>query len=122
MLKNTRTADMLEMLRGVQRGEAAITRQLAARVLSEFARLQNRLERMGTSEDEELLLTSREIEILKLAATGASNKTIADQLVISVSTVKNHMRNILRKLHLKNRREAIAYAHRRGLIHPPASK
>ncbi len=122
MLKNTRTADILAMLRGVERGEAAITRRLAARVLSEFARLQSRLEQMGPSQDEDLLLTPREKEILRLVATGASNKQIADQLVLSVSTIKNHIRNIFRKLHLKNRREAVAYARRHGLTPPSARK
>ncbi|RME46470.1 MAG: DNA-binding response regulator [Caldilineae bacterium] len=122
MLKNTRTADILAMLRGVERGEAAITRRLAARVLSEFARLQSRLEQMGPSQDEDLLLTPREQEILRLVATGASNKQIADQLVLSVSTIKNHIRNIFRKLHLKNRREAVAYARRHGLTPPSARK
>lgn len=115
LLKNMRTSELLEMLRGLERGEAAISRQMAARILTEFARMKTHL---GATEvlDEDVRLTNREIEILKLAAADASNKDIARQLVVSESTVKNHMRNILSKLHLKNRREAIALARRRGWI------
>lgn len=117
LLKNMRTAELLEMLRGLERGEAALSRRMAAQVLAEFARMRQQLASAGPI-DEEVALTNRETEILKLVATGASNKEIAGQLVVSESTVKNHMRNILSKLHLNNRREAVAFARRQGLIDP----
>ena len=115
LLKNTRTAELLEMLRGLRHGEAAISRQMASRLLTAFSSMRTQLA-SAEHPDEDVMLTSREVEVLNLAAAGASNKKIADQLVISLSTVKNHMRNILSKLHLSNRRQAIAFARRQGLI------
>jgi DNA-binding NarL/FixJ family response regulator len=119
LLKNMRTSELVEMLRGLEQGEAAFSRGLAVRILTEFARMKNRLDASEPIDEEEVTLTSREVEILELAAAGASNREIASQLVVTQSTVKNHMRNILAKLHLKNRREAVAFARRQGLIDPP---
>jgi len=119
LLKNMRTAELVEMLRGLERGEAAFSKGLAVRILNEFARMKNRLDASEPIDEEEVTLTNREVEILELAAAGASNREIASQLVVTKSTVKNHMRNILGKLHLKNRREAVAFARRQGLIDPP---
>ena len=116
LLKNMRTAELLDLLRGLDRGEAAISRQMANRIMSEFARMRTQLESVSTNtSDQEIALTTREIDVLKLVTDGASNKDIAEQLVVAESTVKNHMSNILNKLHLKNRREAAAYARRYGL-------
>lgn len=115
LLKNTRTADLLGMLRGLERGEAAISRWLAARVLAEFARMRSQLEAIEPPDDD-VTLTNREMEVLNLVTRGASNRDIAERLVVSESTVKNHMRNILSKLHLKNRQEAAAFARRHGLV------
>jgi len=113
--KNISTTELLKMLRGLLHGEAALPRQTTSRILNEFARMKTQSpEAEAISED--AALTPRELEILKLAATGASNKEIAQNLVITESTVKNHMRNILGKLNLGNRREAVAYARRRGLL------
>ena len=61
-------------------------------------------------------LTEREMEVLKLIAGGHSNQKIADQLVISVGTVKGHVSNILSKLHLADRTQAAVYAWKEGLI------
>ena len=63
-------------------------------------------------------LTFYELEVLKLVARGLSNRDIADQLYISENTVKNHMRNILEKLHLHSRVEAVMYAVRQRLVDP----
>ena len=62
------------------------------------------------------MLTSRELEVLKLVAKGKSNREIADELYISENTVKNHVRNILEKLHLHSRMEAVLYAVRERLL------
>lgn len=119
LLKNMRTAELLDLLRGLKRGEAAISRQIASRIMIEFARMRTRLENITPDiSDSDIVLTNREIDVLKLVANGASNKEIAEELVVTESTVKNHMSNILNKLHLKNRREAAAYARRHGLIPP----
>lgn len=61
-------------------------------------------------------LTPRELEVLNLIATGASNQEIATQLSISLHTVKSHVRNILNKLHVANRRQAARRAAWRGLL------
>jgi NarL family two-component system response regulator LiaR len=61
-------------------------------------------------------LTPREMEVLKLIADGLSNKDIAEVLVLSEKTVKNHINNIFSKLHVYDRSQAILYAIRRGLV------
>ena len=119
LLKNMRTAELLDLLRGLERGEAAISRKMASRIMAEFAQMRTRLEHTPVDiSDSEIALTTREIDVITLVTNGASNKEIANQLVVAESTVKNHMSNILNKLHLKNRREAAAYARRYGLISP----
>jgi DNA-binding CsgD family transcriptional regulator/small-conductance mechanosensitive channel len=62
------------------------------------------------------ILSSREIEVLSLVATGATNREIAEKLIISEHTVKSHLRSILSKLNIRNRQQAAAYAEREGLI------
>ena len=61
-------------------------------------------------------LTPREMEVLKLIAAGLSNKEIAEALVLSEKTVKNHINNIFSKLHVYDRSQAILYAIRQGLV------
>jgi DNA-binding NarL/FixJ family response regulator len=114
LLKSIRSRDLVHMLRGSVRGEAAITPVLGGRMLEEFRRLGRQAH---TFPDEETpALTRREQDVLSLVATGASDKEIAQELSISIHTVKSHMRNILGKLHLGQRHEAALYALREGLI------
>jgi len=61
-------------------------------------------------------LTDREMEVLRLVAQGLNNRDIAGKLFISENTVKNHIRNILEKLHLHSRMEAVVYAVREKMI------
>ena|SRR5579871_5551369 len=112
LVKNIRSAELVEQLRGLVRGEAAISRRMATRLLEEFRRAPDLL----PSEDAEL--TTRELEVLTLLAERLSNKEIAERLVLSEHTVKNHVKNILSKLHLRNRRYAAAYGVARGLVRP----
>ena len=63
-----------------------------------------------------MMLTEREMEVLKLIAKGYSNDKIAEELVISVGTVKGHVSNILNKLHLVDRTQAAAYAWQEGIV------
>jgi len=116
LLKNIRSKEMLELLRGAVRGEAAITPALGARMLEEFRRVskQTRQEPRGETE----ALTAREQDILRLVAIGSTNMEIAARLHISIHTVKTHMRKILSKLHQEHRYEAASYALREGLIPP----
>ena len=115
LVKNIRTAELLDQLRGLKRGEAAITRRMAARILEEFQRGQAAT---GPREESAHDLTARELEVLELVADRLSNKEIAARLVISEHTVKNHLKNILAKLHLRSRREAADYGLARGWVRP----
>ncbi len=117
LLKDIRSKEMLAMLRGALQGEAALSPRLAGRVLKEFQRVSARASTQDAADDEERVeLTRRELETLGLAARGASDQEIADELVISIHTVKSHMRNILSKLHVKSRREAARLARQKGLL------
>lgn len=113
VVKNVRSRELLEQLRGVARGEAAISRRLAARILEEVRR---ETEAVGPEE----ALTAREMEVLELVVARLSNAAIAERLVVSEHTVKNHMKSILSKLHLRNRHQAAAYGVARGWL--PRSK
>jgi DNA-binding NarL/FixJ family response regulator len=112
LVKNVRSRELLEQLRGVARGDAAISRRLAARILEEVRGLS---EPFGPEED----LTARELEVLELVVARLTNLQIAERLVVSEHTVKNHMKSILAKLHLQNRHEAAAYGVARGWLPRP---
>ncbi|OUC08822.1 hypothetical protein RY27_06700, partial [Litorilinea aerophila] len=88
--------------------------------MAEFARLSTRPpseeNRQRNSLSVDNALTVRELEVLALIATGASDRQIADQLFISLHTVKTHVRNILAKLHAANRHAAVDQARQRGLL------
>jgi DNA-binding NarL/FixJ family response regulator len=110
LVKSISATEMLELLRGVVRGEAPISRAMAARILGEFGRA-SRVE-AGADSDPLASLTLREQEVLELVAQRYTNKEIAQRLVLSEFTVKNHLSNILSKLHLRSRAEAARYAPR----------
>lgn len=114
LLKNIASAEMLDLLRCAIRGEAAISPGMAGKILSEFRRLSHTS--LPQPPDEAGGLTQREIQVLYLVATGRSDKEIAERLSISVYTVKSHLRNILSKLQVSNRRQAAREAKRNGLI------
>ena len=98
---------------------AVYTDELAARVLEAFRDLSEQA--ASCSLDEEIpVLTARERQVLRCVAEGAMDREIADQLTISLSTVKTHVRNILSKLHASSRHQAALLAMREGLIRPPA--
>ena len=113
LLKEIRSQELLEMLRGALRGEAAISPTLAGRVLSEF----RRLSKGGiVDQEDDNGLTEREQQVLVQASNGATDKEIAAALNISLNTVKTHIRNILAKLHVSTRREAAKVARQKGLL------
>ncbi len=116
LLKSARSKEVLEMLRGALRGEAAIPPHLAGRMLEEFRRLSRQATASDEEEDEIPTLTMREQEVLGLVAQGMADKDIAAALSLSLHTVKSHLRNILAKLHVSSRHEAARLARRRGLI------
>lgn len=112
LLKNLSVSKLLASLRALQRGEAAISRTMMARILTEFAQT---TPAPSSSPSPLVGLTSREIEVLHELAAGITNQEIATRLYISENTVKNHIHNILEKLSLTNRREAIEFARKNGL-------
>jgi DNA-binding NarL/FixJ family response regulator len=116
LLKNLNAAEFIQALEGLQRGEAAITRQTAARLMDGFAKLSQQPATPAES------LTQREIELLQLIVDGLSNKAIAERLNLSENTVKYHIKNILQKLGVQNRTEAATHALRDGLlkVNPPS--
>jgi DNA-binding NarL/FixJ family response regulator len=111
LLKNLEPQALYGTLRGVVRGEAPISRVMAGRLLDEFARQSREPARPLLAE-----LTERETQVLDLVARGQSNKEIAAGLAIAENTVKNHLKNILEKLHLENRVQAATFALRQGMI------
>lgn len=113
LLKNVAASKLVDYLRGIERGEAAISLTMASQVLQEFYR-QRRRSDAGRSEIENL--TWREEQVFRELVTGATNQEIAERLVISENTVKVHVRNILAKLNLRNRREAASYARKYNLL------
>ena len=115
LTKNLKSDQFFSLLEGVARGEPAISPRLASRILQELGRHIRGEAKPPTPEE----LTEREREVLQLVAAGATNREIAERLFITENTVKFHIRNILDKLHLRNRAEAVAYAMRRGLLAPP---
>ena len=113
LLKDLPGEEVADAIRRVHDGQAIIPPGMAATLLTEFTRLSQEPEPMSGSAP---LLTDREVEVLRLVARGRANREIADVLVISENTVKNHVRNILEKLHLHSRVEAAVYAHRQHLL------
>ncbi len=114
LLKDIQSQYMLEMLRGALRGEAALSPNLAGRVLLEFRRL-SKGGSVSEKEDDSGL-TEREQQVLLQASKGATDKEIAVALNISLNTVKTHIRNILSKLHVRTRREATRAAQAKGIL------
>ena len=99
------------LARGVK-GEAAVSTLLATRSIEEFSRQMKGVVATPSVSD----LTEREIEVLKLVTDGDLNKEIAKALYITENTVKYHLRNIMEKLHLRNRAQVAAYAVSKGII------
>ena len=116
LLKSMEPDRFFELLSGITQGEAPITRDMAARILQEFAQQSEETNQTPESENEAARLTPRQLEVLQLVVQGQTNKEIAMSLVITENTVKYHMKEILQKLHLRNRSEVIAYAVRTGLV------
>ena len=119
LTKDLKAQQLFDVLEGLARGEAAFSGVIAAKILREFEKTSR-----GTDGELEATepLTEREIEVLQLVVEGKSNQEIAQSLVISESTVKNHLRNILGKLHLRNRIQAAVYAVRQGLVEDPSQR
>ena len=119
LLKSQSAERFLELVEQVQAGGAALPPELAARLLTEFARQARRAEQSTTVSNDDL--SERQAEILTLVARGMTYSQIGDLLHLSESTVRYHMSQIMDRLHLKNRAQVIAYAAGHGLL-PPDSR
>jgi two-component system NarL family response regulator len=111
VLKEASFDYLVETIRSANRGESFCSPRMAASLFSRVAELAG--ERIPRSS---VKLTPREVEIINKIAEGLSNKEIAQRLSIEVQTVKNHIHNILDKLQLHNRLEAVQYARERNLL------
>jgi DNA-binding NarL/FixJ family response regulator/GAF domain-containing protein len=112
LLKDARPQELTGAIRAVARGEALLAPSVAARLMRELSR--------PNEDSAASILTSRELDVLRLIASGRSNKEIAIDLVLSEKTVKTHVSNILAKLHLADRTQAALYAVRQHLVDPSA--
>ena len=110
LLKNLDAEQFLDLLAGLQKGEAAMTRKTTARLIAGVAAQASQPQKY------EVRLTKRELELLNLVAEGLSNKAIGQRLSVSENTVKYHIRNILQKLQVQNRTEAVSVAMQAGWI------
>ncbi len=109
LLKDSPREELFKAIRAVHKGDSLIQPSVASKVLDRFAVLSRQ------SQGPELL-SERELEVLRLVATGASNRSIAAQLYISESTVKTHVQSIFQKLGVNDRTEAVTHALQKGII------
>jgi len=114
LLKDAPSEKLAEAIRVAARGETFLQPSVAAKVVAEFARLSRKTS--AHSDSDTLLLSERELEILRLIAKGESNREIADTLFLAEGTIKNHVTNILCKLVVRDRTQAAIKAKDMGLI------
>jgi len=112
LLKDSSREDLFQAISAVHRGESLVQPGVASRVLDRLAQLT----RQAGQAAEPQLLSDRELEVLQLMASGAANKQIASDLIISESTVKTHVTNIFQKLEVNHRTEAVTQALQKGII------
>ena len=110
IVKDDDPETMLRAFRAVAHGESLLGPTIAQKVMRQFSALPGKQAPLVDD------LTPREMEVLKLIAGGLSNKQIAEALVLSEKTVKNHINNIFSKLHVYDRSQAMLYAIRQGLV------
>jgi NarL family two-component system response regulator LiaR len=110
LLKDVKAAELVEAIRKASKGEATLHPRVASRLIKQFSRVEPDRSTPFTE------LTEREVEVLTLIARGLTNQKIADELVISIGTVKGHVSNILSKLHLADRTQAAVYAWQEGIV------
>lgn len=110
LLKDVDEQDLVDAIRAVYRGEALINPSLAAKLLDEFRRLSQVADEAQDAES----LTGGEMDVLRLVAQGADNRTVAERLILSERTVANRLSTIYEKLHVNNRTQAALVALRQG--------
>ncbi len=115
LLKDSSIEEVAQAIRVVADGQSLISPSMAIKLIDEFKQMSRPERESGPA----LRLTERELDVLRLVAQGHSNKEIAARLFISENTVKNHVRNMLEKLQLHSRMEAVMYAVRENLLELP---
>jgi DNA-binding NarL/FixJ family response regulator len=118
LLKDVRPLDLVEGIRLVANGNALLGPTVTRRLLERFADERP----SGGSADAVATLTEREREILRLLASGLSNAELAERLFLSEATVKTHVSNVLRKLGVRDRVQAVIAAYDAGLVRPGAGR
>jgi DNA-binding NarL/FixJ family response regulator len=116
LLKDSSIEEVAQAVRVVADGQSLISPSMAIKLIDEFKQMSKPEKTAGPG----LRLTERELDVLRLVAQGHSNKEIAVRLYISENTVKNHVRNMLEKLQLHSRMEAVMYAVRENLLEFPS--
>jgi NarL family two-component system response regulator LiaR len=111
LLKDVEPVELADAIRKAAQGEAVLDSRVASRIIFELQGI--RKEEVNPFTE----LSDREFEILRLIAAGKSNAEISEMLVIGVSTVKTHVGNTLKKLHLEDRTQAAIYAWQQGIVH-----
>jgi DNA-binding NarL/FixJ family response regulator len=114
LLKDVSSEKLFEAVRAAAQGDYFLQPSITAKVMAEFARLSRPMPAHTTPLAEPL--STRETEILRMVATGASNREIADDLVIAEGTVKNHLSSILAKLEARDRMQAVIKAQQLGIL------
>jgi DNA-binding NarL/FixJ family response regulator len=115
LLKDSSIEEVAQAIRVVNEGQSLISPSMAVKLIDEFKQMSKPDREQGPG----LRLTERELEVLRMVAKGLNNREVAKELFISENTVKNHVRNILEKLQLHSRMEAVMYAMREKLLDPP---
>lgn len=115
LLKDVSSEKLFEAIHAAVRGDYFLLPSITAKLVAEFSRIP----RPASVKPDEMTeaLSPRESEIIRLVATGISNKEIAERLVISEGTVKNHLSSILSKLNVKDRLQAVIKARDLGILH-----
>ena len=115
LLKDSSIEEVAQAIRVVNEGQSLISPSMAVKLIDDFKQMSKPEREQGPA----LKLTERELEVLRLVAKGLNNREVAKELFISENTVKNHVRNILEKLQLHSRMEAVMYAMREKLLDLP---
>jgi DNA-binding NarL/FixJ family response regulator len=111
LVKKTTPSRLLEAIKDANEGGSPMSSLIARQVINVFQQNQNK-----KNDNDEDQLSQREIEVLTSLSNGNNYQEIADSLFISVDTVRHHIRNIYRKLHVHSQSEAVAKAIRKGII------
>lgn len=114
LLKNAPPEDLIEAVRVVARGDSLLAPSVTRRVIEDYVAHPRTHNRACELE----VLTERELDVLRLLARGMSNSEVAERLVLGEATVKTHVSNLLGKLDLRDRVQAVVFAYESGLVQP----